>query len=133
MGEKLKILFVDDEKSIREIFHTAFQDDYDVYLAADGDEALKMKSENGIKLIYTDLQMPNMNGLELCRKIREHDTISVICAVTGFSKLFELQECREYGFDDYFKKPVDLEEISRSIAEAGAKFNRWFRHRACAL
>ena len=126
MADKQKLLFVDDEKKVRQLLTDTFGNDYDVYLASNGIEALKLKEENRIKLIYTDIQMPKMGGIELCRKIREKDSVSIVCAMTAYTKLFELQECREAGFDDYLKKPIDLKHFSNSINESKLKLLRWF-------
>lgn len=127
MSAKVKLLFVDDEKKIRDLLKDTFSDDYDVYLAANGSTALSLIEKNNIRIIYSDLQMPKMDGIELCKRIREHDTISIVCAVTGYTKLFELQECREIGFDDYFKKPIDLSELVNSVKDSEVKLSRWLK------
>ncbi len=127
MSTKTKVLFVDDEKKIRELFSEAFSEKYDVFVAANGITALNLIVKNTIRIIYTDLQMPKMDGIELCKKIREHDMISIVCAVTGYTKLFELQECREIGFDDYFKKPVDLPLLAESLKDSELKLIRWLK------
>ena len=125
MSAKTKILFVDDEKQIRNLLTDAFDGDYEVYQAASGVTALKLIEKHGIRIIYTDLQMPKMDGVDLCKAIREHDMISIVCAITGYTRLFELQECREIGFDDYFKKPVDIAALSKSLKDSESKLKRW--------
>jgi CheY-like chemotaxis protein len=68
-----------------------------------------------------------MNGIELCRQIRKTRPIAIIYAITGWSGLFEIEECREAGFDDYFKKPISLELLFKSVEDAFEKLDRWKR------
>jgi DNA-binding response OmpR family regulator len=71
------------------------------------------------------LKLFGMNGIELCRKIRQGRPLAIIYAMTGWGALFEVEECREAGFDDYFIKPMDTDMILRAIADAFAKIERW--------
>ena len=59
-----------------------------------------------------------MNGIELCWKIR-------IYAITGWSTLFEVEECREAGFDDLFTKPIKLDVLLKAVEDAFEKIYRW--------
>lgn len=123
-----KILVVDDEKSIRDLFATAFSDaGYDVRLAENGEAALDILSRCKIELIYLDLRLFGMNGIELCRQIRKTRPVAIIYAITGWAGLFEIEECREAGFDDYFTKPLSLEILFKSVEDAFEKLNRWRR------
>ena len=123
-----KILVVDDEKSIRDLFASAFSDaGYDVHLAENGEAALDILSGQEIELIFLDLKLFGMNGIELCRQIRKTRPITIIYAITGWSGLFEIEECREAGFDDYFKKPIPLDILFKSIEDAFEKLDRWKR------
>ncbi|SPD73080.1 Response regulator receiver protein [uncultured Desulfobacterium sp.] len=108
MGDK-KILVVDDDELIREIFEQAFvREGYDVRLAESGEKALGILREEDIRVVFLDLNMPGMNGVELCSEIRRKTPTAIIHAVTGYGSLFELASCREAGFDDYFSKPVNV-------------------------
>src|SRR6056297_2358753 len=121
-----KILFVDDEKDILEIYKQLLADtEYEVYVASDGYEALKIIEHHIIPLMFFDLNMPKMSGLELCEKIRESNSISIINAITGYSSLFQLVEVRNAGFDDYFKKPVEVERLLKVIDDCYEKIDRW--------
>ena len=55
--------------------------------------------------------MPGKNGAEMCRIVREKWPMAILFAVTGYSSLFELSACRDAGFEDYFTKPVDVDQI----------------------
>lgn len=125
MNEK-KILVVDDEVFIRDAFEMVFrQAGYTILLAESGEEALEILKEENIQLMYLDLKLPGMNGVELCRQIRKDHPIAIIYAVTGFSSLFELADCREVGFDDYFTKPVDMKTLLRTAEDAFERMARW--------
>jgi CheY-like chemotaxis protein len=123
-----KILVVDDEESIRDLFASAFSDaGYDVHLAENGEAALDILGIQEIELIFLDLKLFGMNGIELCRQIRMTRPIAIIYAITGWSGLFEIEECREAGFDDYFKKPMSLDLLFKSVEDAFEKLDRWRR------
>jgi len=68
-----------------------------------------------------------MNGIELCRRIKGKNPLSIIYAMTGWVVLFEVEECRQVGFDDYFVKPISAETITKAVAEATEKLIRWKR------
>jgi DNA-binding response OmpR family regulator len=68
-----------------------------------------------------------MDGIELCRQIRKTKPVSMIYAMTGWAALFEIDECREAGFDDYFEKPLDMEMLLSVLDQAFARLERWRR------
>lgn len=122
-----KFLVVDDESSVREMFKSAFGDaGYEVLLAEDGHGALRIiEYERDLYVIFLDLRLFGMNGIDLCRQIKTKNPICIIYAITGWSGLFEIEECREAGFDDYFTKPVSLELLFEAVENAFAKLDRW--------
>ena len=79
-----KILVVDDEEMLRTLFEDAFTSaGYTVRSAAGGEEALGILEKEDIHVMFLDLNMPGMNGIELCRRIRKMNAMAVIHAVTG--------------------------------------------------
>ena len=125
MADK-KILIVDDDEAIINMMKLAFsRAGYDVVSAESGKQALKILQQENIHVIFTDLNMPDMNGIELCREIREHMPMAMVFAVTGFASLFELAECREAGFEDYFVKPVNINKLVQTAENAFEKLGRW--------
>jgi len=123
---KKKILVVDDEQSIRDLFTDTFNDaGYEVRAAETGEQALEILKEERIDVIFLDLRLFGMNGIELCHKIRKTNPISIIYAMTGWAALFEIEECREAGFDDFFTKPLRYETLSHALEEAFEKIDRW--------
>ena len=125
MNEK-KILVVDDEAPVRDSYKLVFDKvGYTSYLAESGEEAMQMLGGNNIQVMYLDLNLPGMNGIEICRKVRKDQPMAIIYAVTGYSSLFELHECREAGFDDYFTKPMGVSMLTRTSKNAFEKLERW--------
>ncbi len=121
-----RILVVDDEASIRNLFEEIGNEaGYAVYTAAGAEEALALLEQNDINVIFLDLKLFGMNGIELCRRIRREKPLAIIYAMTGWSGLYEAEECREAGFDDFFKKPVSADFINRRVEDAFEKISRW--------
>ena len=126
-----KILVVDDEQSILNLFKEIGDEArYGVYTASNADEALTILQDNDINVIFLDLKLFGMNGIELCKRIRRQKPLAIIYAMTGWAGLYEVAECREAGFDDFFRKPLTNELVIRSIAEAFEKILRWTRYGA---
>jgi DNA-binding response OmpR family regulator len=125
---KGKILIVDDEASVRELFSGVFTDEnYEVIAAEDGGQALDILTKDNIDVIFLDLKLFGMNGIDLCRQIRKTKPVSMIFAITGWAPLFEIEECREAGFDDYFEKPLDMDMLLGIVTDAFKKLDRWKR------
>lgn len=121
-----KILIVDDEDSVRDAMKALFEDaGYEVVTAAGAHEALEILKSATIQIIFSDLMMPEMNGVELCREIRSFNPIACIFAMTGYRGLFDLVKCRSAGFDDYFQKPVALDLLVETANLAAARLKRW--------
>jgi DNA-binding response OmpR family regulator len=75
--------------------------------------------------MFLDLNLPGMNGMDLCRRIKKDKPMAIVFAVTGYASLFELVDCREAGFDDYFKKPVDMKSLVKAANDAFERIDRW--------
>lgn len=112
---KHKILVVDDETMITELISDHLSDQgYEVYMANSAGNALKLLQKNP-DLIILDINMPGMNGLELCRNIRDHVSCPILfvtARITEQDKINGLQ----YGGDDYITKPFSLKELSARVA-----------------
>ena len=124
-----KILIVDDDTQILGMLEKAFSGKgYSVVTASSGEEAKKIFEKEKPRVAFLDLNMPGMNGIELCRWIKSEQPITIIHALTGYGKIFELFDCREAGFEDYFLKPVDLSLLFGVAEEAFKKIDRWFKN-----
>ena len=121
-----KILIVDDDISVRSLFEEIFHDAaYTVKTAESASRALEILKADSIDVIFLDLKLFGMNGIDLCRRIRTTRPISIIYAITGWSTLFDIEECREAGFDDYFTKPITLDTLFKAVNDAFEKLDRW--------
>jgi two-component system KDP operon response regulator KdpE len=105
------ILVVDDESQITRVLRTALSGHgYNVRSAGDGDEALEVMRQWTPDLVITDLSMPNMGGLELCRRIRSKSSVPIIVlSVRGEEK--PKVEALDLGADDYVTKPFNMNEL----------------------
>ena len=120
------ILIVDDEVTVREIFKDFFGASGYLVLTAEGaDNALEILREREIDVIFLDLRLFGTNGLELGRQIRREKPLAILFAITGWAGLFEVEECREAGFDDFFIKPVEFDTLQRVVEDAFERLERW--------
>lgn len=111
MQDKPRILVVDDEPQLtRVLLRTLTSKGYDVRVAGDGEFALQTFHDWSASLVITDLAMPNMGGLELCRRLRKISDVPVIVlSVRGEEKT--KVEALDAGADDYITKPFGMEEL----------------------
>ncbi len=124
MGKQ--VLVVDDEASARQVLEAMLvSSGYEVRTASGADEALDIIAREDIHVIFLDLKLFGVSGIELCREIRKRRPLAIIHAITGWAALYEIEECREAGFDDFFTKPVNLEVLCKAAADAFEKLDRW--------
>jgi len=112
---KPRILVVDDEPQItRVLLRSLTSKGYDVRIAADGEFALQSFRDSPASLVITDLAMPNMGGLELCRRLRAiSDVPIIVLSVRGEEKT--KVEALDAGADDYVTKPFGMDELLARI------------------
>jgi CheY-like chemotaxis protein len=121
-----KILVVDDEELICSMLEQAFSKaGYIVRTASSAEQAIEILREDSIMVMYLDLNLPGMDGTELCKRLRIQNPLSIMHALTGYVDLFGLLDCRLAGFDDFFTKPVSIELLLESAQDAFKKLQRW--------
>jgi CheY-like chemotaxis protein len=121
-----KIIIVDDEKMIRNMLETAFtREGYTVTCAESAEEALEILPTYKAQVMFLDLKLPGMDGMELCRTIRDQYPMAITYAITGYASMYELSDCRRVGFEDYFTKPVDLKTLFKAATDSFEKIQRW--------
>ena len=111
---KGKILCVDDEPSIREILHHVLTEEgYEVLTASDGQEALLVAVKERPDLILLDIMMPNLDGMETCRRLRAQPTTRHmrVIILTAYDMRERLEEAITAGADDFLGKPIDMTEL----------------------
>jgi two-component system response regulator MprA len=108
----MRILVVDDERPVREALERALRlEGYEVLMAKDGAEALKLLAANQTDAIVLDILMPNVDGLEVCRRIRGAGDSTPILLLTARDAVGDRVAGLDAGADDYLVKPFALEEL----------------------
>ena len=111
----MRILVVDDEKLlVKGIKFNLETEGYQVDVAYDGEEAIKLARNGNFDLIILDVMMPKLDGLEACMRIREFSTVPVIM-LTARSEDTDKIIGFEYGADDYVTKPFNIIELKARI------------------
>lgn len=114
-----KILVADDEQEIRNLLdHFLKGQGYEVVLASDGNQALKLAAEENPQVIILDIKMPGLDGLEVCKRLKEKEQTKLIpvIVITGFED--NKMEALNMGADDFVNKPFDMAEISSRVRSA---------------
>lgn len=120
-----KILVVDDEVTILMMLREAFEKEgYGVVTAPSGEEALEILKENEFKVMFLDLKLPGIDGLELCKAIRRQFPEAALYAITGHPDKFEFKDCISAGFNGYFSKPFITETLLETAREAFADLEK---------
>src|SRR5690348_3265687 len=116
--DKSRVLVVDDEPQITRVLRTVLSSQgYQVRTAAEGEAALASFTEFRPELVITDLFMPHMDGLELCRRIRSMSTVPIIVlSVKGEER--SKVEALDSGADDYVTKPFGIDELMARVRAA---------------
>jgi CheY-like chemotaxis protein len=118
MNEK-KLLLVDDNESYLDDLKTILTEmEYAAKVAAGTKEALKILEKEKFPLIITDLDMPGLDGVELCKQIREIDSKAIVYALSGYIPEYDTENLEKSGFDGYLTKPVKIEVLKQAIEGA---------------
>jgi DNA-binding response OmpR family regulator len=113
---KYTLLFVEDESMIRRIAISLLRPYFiEIYEASDGVEALEIYNAKKPDLIITDIEMPNMNGLTLCKNIRKEDRTTPILITTAYTSTDYLLEAISLNLVRYLVKPMQEEELFESL------------------
>lgn len=118
MHAKPRILIVDDEPQIGRVMRTGLATHgFEVRVAADGEAALDLFSDWHPALVITDLAMPNMGGLELCRRLRLISDVPIIVLSVRSEERTKV-EALDAGADDYVTKPFGMDELLARVRAA---------------
>ena len=118
MSDKQRILVVDDEPQITRVLRRGLMTHgYEVEVAPDGKAALRIFADAPPDLVVTDLSMPNMGGLDLCRKLRELSQLPIIVLSVRGEERTKV-EALDAGADDYVTKPFGMDELLARIRAA---------------
>ncbi|WP_234118151.1 response regulator transcription factor [Clostridium hydrogenum] len=116
------ILVVEDDVKLRKLFSTVLvKNGYNAYQAGDGVEAWNVIEANHIDLIISDIMMPNMDGYEFTKSVRDVNSEIPILMITAKEDFFAKERGFLLGTDDYMVKPIDVNEM---ILRVGALLRR---------
>lgn len=116
--QDVTVLLVEDNQDLRDMIGNALARTYNVITAADGEFALGMLAEKNVDVIVSDVMMPRMDGMELCRRVKNdvkysHIPFIILTAKTGEDAHEEGMEC---GADVYLEKPFPVKQLTHQIA-----------------
>ena len=115
----LTILIVDDEKLERngiKFLLKREKEEFRILEATNGKDAMGVLASNHVDILFSDVKMPYMNGLELVRQVRETNEDMEIVIFSGYNDFSYAREALRYGVVDYVLKPVDPEEFSKTLS-----------------
>lgn len=106
------ILIVEDDKNLRKLIVTCLKkNNYNTYEAFNGNEALEVLDQNYIDLIISDVMMPEMDGFQLIKELRDSKYKTPILLITAKSDIKDKKQGFLLGADDYMVKPINIEEL----------------------
>jgi len=115
-SQDLTLLYVEDNEDAREMTTMILEDFFDnIIVAVDGEDGLKKFEENNIDLIITDINMPNLNGLQMCKKIRNIDAEVPIIVLSAHNEDSFFMDSIKIGINGYLLKPIDIVHLTDSI------------------
>ena len=116
---KSRVLVVDDEESIREFLEIMLRKEgYEVSTAEDGQQALDLIKRKTFDLVISDLQMPNLTGIELLKQVRDSYPDLLFMMITAFGTTETAVDAMKLGAYDYITKPFKIDEVRLNIANA---------------
>ncbi|HSO77602.1 MAG TPA: sigma-54 dependent transcriptional regulator [Bacteroidales bacterium] len=122
MNEKISILIVDDEESVRDSLNNWFiEDGYSVECAENAKHALLLLESRNFDIILADIKMPGMDGLEMHRRIKMLNKDAIVIIMTAFASVDTAVQALKDGAYDYVTKPFDPDDLSHLIRNAAAQ------------
>ncbi|MDX4059277.1 response regulator transcription factor [Aliarcobacter skirrowii] len=123
--KNLKVLIVEDEIDLANLIKSSIKElFFKVVIAKDGLEAIKKFDSFKPDIIISDIMMPNLNGLEMSKKIKERYSETPIVILSAHSHKDMLLEAINLGISKYFIKPFDIEEFIEYLKELSKKINK---------
>ncbi|MBM4160823.1 MAG: response regulator [Ignavibacteria bacterium] len=116
MPEKNRILVVDDEDALRTVLSAELEGEgYKVSSASDGAEAINVLKSQSFDLVLLDIKMPNVDGFEVLKYVKENQPATKVIMLTGFADLKNAIESKKLGAEDFISKPYDLVDLLTTV------------------
>lgn len=130
MDEKLRIMVVDDEKIVREsLYHWFKREGHVAETAASGLEALEKLEKAPFDVLFVDIKMPNMDGLEVLRRVKEGYPETIVIIITAYGSVESAVEAMKFGAHDYLLKPFRPEQLALVIEKTVSQVKLTSRYR----
>ncbi len=114
-----KILIIDDERNIRSTLKDILEfEKHDIELAETGMAGLELIKKQSFDIIFSDIKMPEMDGIEVLSKIKELDIDTPVIMISGHGNIETAVECIKKGAFDFIEKPIDLNRLLVSVRNA---------------
>ena len=115
-AKNLTLLYVEDNQDAREMTSIILEDFFgEVILGVDGVDGFQKFQQHSIDLVITDINMPNMNGIEMCEKIREIDNDIPLIVLSAHNEDTYFMQSIQIGINGYILKPIDIEQLTNLI------------------
>jgi signal transduction histidine kinase len=112
------ILYVDDEPFALETLRAQFKEDFTIHVAQDGEEALRLLSENEIAVVLTDQRMPRLSGVELLKRVKEQRPDTVRMLITAYTDMdVVIEAINEGNVYRYITKPYNEDDLRNTIRQ----------------
>ena len=105
------IVVVDDDQGILDSFDAMLGDDYSLTMINSGSEALRLLDQQSPRLLFLDIKMPGMNGIEVLKWIHDREMGTKVVIVTALPQDQHEEMAQQYGVYRYLRKPLDVDEI----------------------
>ncbi len=121
----LRLLYVEDNKDVTETTLFILEDLFDdILIAVDGKDGLNKFKNNKIDLVLTDIDMPNMDGLEMSKAIKQININQPIIVLTAITDIKDIKEANDIDIDSFIYKPIsDINILFNKIEECVKKMN----------
>lgn len=123
MNENIKILIVEDDRAVRNLISTTLQiNDYEYDLAIDGKNALQLMTSNKYDIVFIDLGLPDIDGIEIIKKFRDFSTTPII-VISARTNDEDKIEALDAGADDFLTKPFNVDELLARVRSTLRRIN----------
>jgi YesN/AraC family two-component response regulator len=123
--QKLTALIVDDDKEVSSVMENIFSQLFkEVFIASNSKDALKIYKRERPDIVFTDIMMPGIDGLELSRQIREINKNQVIVVVSASNDMNVVTEVIKIGATSFLQKPIDMKSVIETLRQITGNVKR---------
>jgi len=123
--KKLTAMIVEDEKVTNELLSSTFKNFFsDVHSCFNGEEALSVYNKNKPDVVFVDIIMSGMDGIELSRRIREENPSQIIIVISASNDIEKISESIEVGVNSFIQKPIDTKKIIELLSNVIAMITK---------